>query len=859
MMKTKLHKFTLLALLPLCCLSAQSVYGENDSSECADFSQDVTKCLKTKIAADPKNAVLHYQLASEYFSYDKPKEGFEALNQAIKLDPENSEYYAALCNQLSAHNKPREALHAINQAIKFDPNKAGYWRDRGLIANWLNDPKTMEESYARAVELEPNNEKAVASLKQAREQVANLKNPTPPESDDSTTRDDIKKKNPTEGKISNVITPTIADTSTSDAPTKDLSHSADSSTATPPKAALPTAPSTTTASSTTDSTTTNSSTDDSSIDDSTTADSSTDDSTTDDSSPTTDSTIINSNTTPSTKTTITKTASTTTTSPKTASTKTAATKTTSTKTVSPKTYSPKTDSTTTPSPAAPSPTAELAKIHPKKPPSVQDKIKYLKQQGEFASWKNNLPKMENSYARILALQPNNADAILGMARACSWQGKLSCAITHYTCYLKIRPKSADALIELSDVYRQIESFRQSRSLLCTYRNYFGATKRYRAQLAKLFASAGWYNTATALNAPLLAKEPKNYDYLVTQFYAQHTAREYDCAANTLRKICRINPNGPETPYLNTILPMPTRTYVSLDEQVLHDSHTVEISETGLNGHYFFNTTTAIHFTALYEYAKATDINYTPVSGGDSIADTSGKLGIFHQFSPCLSAEANLGVLSIEDNLNFGIGNFNARWWPTENMALVYRFSHDLYRPNNLTISSPRSISLAILETNNFVHMHFEPALQFNIDSTGEYNRLSDGNNLWHFNIWPNTRLFSCPGLTMNVGVIADWYSFDRVLPNNGYYSPLLSQSYLGTLSFYHGFNMNNAISISGSLGLQKDETYPDFCLSSDINMDLVFGVFKNWQLDLIAGYSYRGSPTDAYDLWSARITLTRRL
>lgn len=483
---------------------------------------------------------------------------------------------------------------------------------------------------------------------------------------------------------------------------------------------------------------------------------------------------------------------------------------------------------------------------------------FLKAKGQLAGWAGNFPMMQATYEKILRLEPNNLDGILGMARSYAWQGKSTKAIVYYRKYLHLNPRSREALIELSEIYRPMGNYRESRHLLFTYRSYFGETKQYRAQLALLYASAKWYQSAQELIDPLLLEEPKNFNYLVTKAYTEYAARQYRDSFDTLSVLRSLKPKAPETRFLSRYLTTPTRSFIQLGEQGIGDTHTVRISETGLQGYSFFTPETAVRIAGLFEYAKATDPAYIPVRGGDSIYDISGKIGLFHRIAPYLDLGADVGALDIKTRSQYLIYNVDVKWWINEKLWLRYAFSHNLFRPDQYTVFSPRLISLAIMQNDNLLYFHAEPALQRYLDILFEYNPISDGNQLRHINIWPSMRLLSAPGLLINWGFNADLYSFTKTNLNGGYYSPHLAQTYLATLNLYHGFNENSGITFSSGLGMQKDETLSRFYLASDISADVVIGFFSDWQFELIGAYSYRGNPTRPYRVVSGRGVLTRR-
>jgi hypothetical protein len=310
---------------------------------------------------------------------------------------------------------------------------------------------------------------------------------------------------------------------------------------------------------------------------------------------------------------------------------------------------------------------------------------------------------------------------------------------------------------------------------------------------------------------------------------------------------------------NVISPEKFRPFIAIGEQGFSDTHTVRLRDTGVNGYSTINTHLAMHYRLLYEYASATNRDYTPIDGGQHIQDISGMLGLLYHIDSCFNLEVNAGLLTIQDTNDFGIYNATIKSWLSPNVWLSYRFSHDLFRPDYIVSASPLSISLGILESNNIFLFHGEDQRQNFLNIRAEYNDLSDDNRLRHLTIVPSVRVLTTQHVLMNVGLYTDWYSFTRRYPNHGYYSPTLAENYFAMSTLYYGLDQYNGITFAAAIGPEKDETCEHFYLGSDLSITAILKLSEKSQLDIFGGYSYRGAPGHDYQAWSGRITFTKYL
>ena len=103
-----------------------------------------------------------------------------------------------------------------------------------------------------------------------------------------------------------------------------------------------------------------------------------------------------------------------------------------------------------------------------------------------------------------------------------------------------------------------------------------------------------------------------------------------------------------------------------------------------------------------------------------------------------------------------------------------------------------------------------------------------------------------------------WFGFDRD-PGNGYYAPSLYQRYALTAFTYWKISDDDGVSVAVSYGPYKDNTQSGFRRGGDIVAEGFFGLYRDWFLDVKAGFSsYGGGPTAGYRSRTFELGLTRR-
>ncbi|KTD07707.1 tetratricopeptide repeat protein [Legionella jamestowniensis] len=484
-------------------------------------------------------------------------------------------------------------------------------------------------------------------------------------------------------------------------------------------------------------------------------------------------------------------------------------------------------------------------------------LEYLRAKGKLAAWAGDKFQMEESYARILLLKPDDQEAMLLLAHALRWQGRTDDAICAYQKLLKLYPKVAEGWLHYAEVLSWTENYLCACSALAQYRHLKGFTTDYLTKQARFLALAERYKSALAINRPLLEKDPDDLYLLTTQVSALVKGFQINHALYYLQKINKLYPDEKQVKSLNNIILTPLRTNANLGTEYISASDTTRILSIPLTAQYFLTPTTSILFRGLYERATAAiGSGLETYNGNHSIFDESAMVGFATQVQSLFNLSAFAGGVKVQNENNHGIYELNFNPNVGETAKFTFTSLRNLYRPY-LVPQSPRSISLQIMEARNGVYLEWQPFIQKYLNLLVSYSELSDTNSYWHYNIWPKARIFGSERWKVTVGLNADIWQYKKRL-GNGYYDPLDFNGYEGTIEAYYVQSENVGYSLSGGFGMQKDETFPHYYYEEDVAFQAFWGLYKDWQLRLKGGYTLRNNPTGNYHAWSTGLILTRR-
>lgn len=482
-------------------------------------------------------------------------------------------------------------------------------------------------------------------------------------------------------------------------------------------------------------------------------------------------------------------------------------------------------------------------------------IDYLFIRAELANWSKDNQQALDSYQRILKIEPNNPKALLQFARILSWSNKLDAAKKAYRYYLRCYPKNTpEAWVEYANIASWTSDYIASFRALDRYCQLFGKTELYLKTSARILAISGRYQSALNINEALLRVKPNDSYLLGTQIMALQKAYNKREVINLLSKLNRLSPDSKDTADLSNSVLKPLRT--NLDIGVRYDaaSNTVKIIDLPFRFQKFISPTTSLIGLGLYETLSASlSSGLATVTGQTKINDAFGALGFKTEITSFADLQVLGGVLEIERGPNLGVYDLQLDSNVDQTLNFSFQSARNLFHPY-LTATSPKMVSLAVMENRNAILLQWEPLIEKFLSLYTDHSDLSDANSFWHVVAKPKARVYSGQNLLVSLGVMGDWWMFRKRL-NDGYYSPEHFQEYAGTYEFFIVQSPKLNFWVGGATGIQKDETFSRYYLAHDLGIAASY-LHSNWQTKLYSGLTLRGGPSGTYKEWSIGGNLT---
>src|SRR5215467_6725450 len=145
-----------------------------------------------------------------------------------------------------------------------------------------------------------------------------------------------------------------------------------------------------------------------------------------------------------------------------------------------------------------------------------DQPEYLRAKAVLATWVGDYQSATDSYRRLTALVSADDALVLAYARVSAWAGDTDVAVREYERYLAMKPENADVLLELAKTESWRGNYSGAMAALDKYRERFGETENYSAEVAAILTNAGRPREAEKVLAPLLVSTPDNVSLNVTR-------------------------------------------------------------------------------------------------------------------------------------------------------------------------------------------------------------------------------------------------------------------------------------------------------------------------------------------------------
>jgi tetratricopeptide (TPR) repeat protein len=496
----------------------------------------------------------------------------------------------------------------------------------------------------------------------------------------------------------------------------------------------------------------------------------------------------------------------------------------------------------------------------------------LAAQAAYARWAGNYALAEASYRELLDIDPENAEAWLGLARVQSWQNSLDASAHSYSRYRELEPEDATALAEYARVLSYRGDYPRALDVIEAYRELAGETPVYRSTKANILAWADRPEAALEVARVGLESEPDDPDLVCTQAVALNQAREFRRSLERLNACAE--PGALRGKLESSLKPLSIRgirqrlpyradydwEFANLLRPVamfdLHyrgdteDIHTVESSVVGyvpINPEFFIGA------TAGYEHLWADRGSRYETKDGDrdiGYGFVAAELETRVAKDVWLGAQLGANVTTeSETSLRYRIA-LDARPADALQVALVQEQRLFSYSPS--TVSRGTDINRTQLLA------RWAPDLRYVVEAGGGYDSLSDDNDRWHAFVAPRRAVVRRQRLTIDLGVRGEWSSFEDQQFGNGYYDPDSFQRYVGTMNLSAIPREKLTLNVYAAAGVSWDETTHGVDPAGSLFAEANFGAYNGWLFKLRGGVGVTTRDGDNFTGWVAGLRIIRR-
>lgn len=471
---------------------------------------------------------------------------------------------------------------------------------------------------------------------------------------------------------------------------------------------------------------------------------------------------------------------------------------------------------------------------------------------QLATWSGDYAQSEAYWNKILAADAENADARLGLARLYSWSGRYGKGLREYRAYLGKKPDDKAVHLEYAQAQTWKGDYQGAQRTLDQYRKRFGTDSAWQAKQARLLALSGRPEAAEKLNAPLLAKAPDDYELRFTRTMILRDHREPRAAKASLADLERLQPNSRDTIDMKRFVLTPQRSYVEGRFSYSEDTDDIRI----LRGELIGSLQLAPAFSLLaggdWTNLKAKVGSGLDTADGQSNVDvTDVWLGARWRAHPLLGLDGRVGAGKVEDGRDYWLYRVGLDLDPHDRFSARLQYSRDLYAV------SPRSASLGIVASGPAMTFNWRPTLLTTVVGEVRYAELSDDNSRWEGVLAPRYGVLRSSHFNLDLGLLGWWISFDSNF-DHGYYDPELYERYAVQGLGYWKISDDDGVSIIVSLGEQRDNLDHKFDFGTDVLVEGVFGLYRDWMFKVGGGYTDRSRESGAYGAGLGYLSVMRR-
>ncbi len=371
--------------------------------------------------------------------------------------------------------------------------------------------------------------------------------------------------------------------------------------------------------------------------------------------------------------------------------------------------------------------------------------------------------------------------------------------------------------------------------------------------ARVLAWADRRDAALALNAPMYAADPHDYDNAWTQALILSHGQWPHQALPALATVQADKPDAKDSNDLAKAVRLPLFSSVSLSPSLYSDSDDIDIRSLAADANIWLADRWRVLASATRrEHSAAFGGPFAPLVGDNHVTEDRVGAGLHYAPSPDTALQLWLGNSRIHNNVESGNAMIG-RLQFMQRASDAFRYTLTLDRDR--VAQSPRA--LTVMRNGLAADLHWAPTLRDTFDAHIAHDDFDDHNRRFSALASYARGVYRGEHASLDLGLQAE-AQHDTRNTARGYYSPNRYQRYAATASSYIPLGEEAGLSLSAALGKQKDETFTSWKRAFDISGALTVGIFTHWQLVAHAAYSQRLNQFGHYQGTSVGLNLRYR-
>ncbi len=469
-----------------------------------------------------------------------------------------------------------------------------------------------------------------------------------------------------------------------------------------------------------------------------------------------------------------------------------------------------------------------------------------------ANWAGDTAVVAEIYRQVHAITGESSD-LKAYARALGGMGELDESVALYRDYLASHPDNAEALLD----YATVETWRGNYAVAADALNHchevHGEDDDWAARRARLLAWAHRPTEARELNDGLLAANPDDYEHLYTRMLILRGEPRHSEAIAALEPLKRLRPESKDTRDAVRSTHAFLRSNLGIEAGWRDDADDISLRRLAVKGRWSLTPETYLYGRLEHRDVRAkAGSPFVGVEGDASIDIEQGLVGARHRLSPLLEIGGELGMASIDGGGgDVALYGLFADLRPLDNLWI------DLSAARRIWDISPKSASRGLAMRDHRARIRWQPTLRHFVNAEVAHGRLNDGNRRNELFVNPYRAMFRTERLNLDLGVSAHWQDYDKDL-DNGYYDPSNYRRFALTAVGYWKFSDDDGLNVSLSPGWHTDDSLAKYEFGTDVSVELINGIYRDWYSRLGVSYSDRSQTTGRYDAYSINWELVRR-